>query len=53
MSFRAVVMGENKRADRKKTDGSAAGVAVGVVAQVLTIPGLAGDIEGFLYVRPA
>ena len=48
MSFRAVVIGENKRADREKTDGSAAGVA----AQVLTIPGLAGEIEAFLFVIP-
>jgi surface protein len=52
MSFRAVVIGENKRADREKTDGSVAGVAVGVVAQVLTIPGLAGEIEAFLFVIP-
>ena len=46
--FNALVLGEHKRADRKKTDGSAAGVAVGVVAQVLTTPGLAGEIAAFL-----
>ena len=46
--FNALVLGEHKRADREKTDGSAAGVAVGVVAQVLTIPGLAGEIAAFL-----
>ena len=52
MSFRAVVIGENKRADREKTGGSAARVAVGVVAPVLTIPELAGEIEAFLFVIP-
>ena len=46
--FNALVLGEHKRADREKTDGSAAGVAVGVVAQVLTIPGLAGEIAASL-----
>ena len=46
--FNALVIGEHARADRPKTDGSAAGVAVGVVAQVLTTPGLAGEISAFL-----
>jgi len=46
--FNALVLGEHKRADRKKTDGSVVGVAVGAVAQVLTIPGLAGEIAAFL-----
>ena len=46
--FNALVLGEHKRADRKKMDGSAAGVAVGVVAQVLTMQGLAGEIAAFL-----
>ena len=40
--------GEHVRADRKKMDGSAAGVADGVVARVLTTPGLAGEIAAFL-----
>jgi hypothetical protein len=51
--FNALVLGENKRADRKKTDGSTAGVAVGVVAQVLTMQGLAGEIAAFLVVSGA
>ena len=46
--FNALVIGEHVRADRKKTDGSAAGVAVGVVARVLTTPGLAGEMAAFL-----
>jgi surface protein len=46
--FNALVIGEHVRADRKKTDGSAAGVAVGVVARVLTTLGLAGEISAFL-----
>jgi surface protein len=46
--FKAVVIGEHARADRPKTDGSAAGVAVGAVAQVLTMRGLAEEIESFL-----
>jgi hypothetical protein len=41
--FNALVIGEHVRADREKTDGSAAGMAVGVVARKLTTPGLAGD----------
>ena len=45
--FNALVIGEHVRADRPKTDGSAAGVAVGVVAQVLTTPGLAGELSAF------
>ena len=46
--FNSLVIGEHVRADQAKTDGSAAGVAVKVVAQVLTMPGLAGEITVFL-----
>ena len=48
MPFKAVVLGEHVRADREKTDGSAAGVAVGAVAQVLTSEYLAAEILAFL-----
>jgi surface protein len=48
MAFKAVVVGEHVRADREKTDGSAAGVAVGAVAQVLTSEYLAAEILAFL-----
>ena len=48
MAFNAVVLGEHVRADREKTDGSAAGVAVGAVAQVLTSEYLAAGILAFL-----
>ena len=47
--FNALVIGEHVRADRKRTDGSAARVAVGLVARVLTMPGLAGEIAAFLF----
>jgi hypothetical protein len=36
------------RADREKADGSAAGVAVGAVAQVLTSEYLVAEILAFL-----
>jgi hypothetical protein len=48
MAFKAVVVGEHVRADREKTDGSAAGVAVGAIAQVLTSEYLAAEILAFL-----
>ena len=48
MPFKAVFVGERVRADREKTDGSAAGVAVGAVAQVLTSEYLAAEILTFL-----
>ena len=48
MPFKAVVLGEHVRADREKTDGSAAGVAVGAIAQVLTSEYLAAEILAFL-----
>mgnify|MGYP003974330101 CR=1 FL=1 len=46
--FNAIFIGEHVRADWEKTDGSAAGVAVGAVAQVLTTQGLADEIKAFL-----
>jgi len=48
MPFKAVVLGEHVRADREKTDGSAAGVAVWAIAQVLTSEYLAAEILAFL-----